>query len=66
VLTEDYPFAFVRGGTHLVVVNPRREPATAALPEGWEEARPVEVEGVRLGGGHAEAAGFSFGIFERD
>ena len=24
VLTEDYPFAYVRGGTHLVVVNPRR------------------------------------------
>lgn len=65
VLTEDYPFVYVRGGTHLVVLNPRREPATADLPAGWEGAREVEVEGVRLAGGRAEAAGFSFGVFER-
>ncbi|MBM6398803.1 alpha-amylase family glycosyl hydrolase [Phycicoccus sonneratiae] len=65
VLTEDYPFAFVRGGTHLVVVNPRREPAATDLPAGWDDARPLAVEGVTLGAGRAEAAGFSFGVFER-
>ena len=66
VLTEDYPFAYVRGGTHLVVVNPRREPATTPLPTGWEGARPLEVEGVRLGDGQAVADGFGFGVFARD
>ncbi|MDH3299973.1 MAG: alpha-amylase family glycosyl hydrolase [Acidimicrobiia bacterium] len=28
VVNEGYPFAFVRGGSHLVVVNPRREAAS--------------------------------------
>src|SRR4051794_38989606 len=28
VLHEGYPFTYLGGGTHLVVVNPRREPAT--------------------------------------
>ncbi|QKE83589.1 alpha-amylase family glycosyl hydrolase [Arthrobacter sp. NEB 688] len=65
VLTEDYPFVHVRGGTHLVVVNPRREPASAAVPPGWDGARELEVEGVRVAGGNVEASGFSFGIFER-
>ena len=65
MLTEDYPFAYVRGGTHLVVVNPRREPASTDLPDGWTAAREVEVEGVRVDGARAEAQGFSFGIFER-
>lgn len=65
VLTEDYPFAYVRGGSHLVVVNPRREPASVTVPDGWEGARPLEVEGVRVADGRAEAAGFGFGVFER-
>ncbi|GGL44077.1 alpha-amylase [Phycicoccus endophyticus] len=65
VLTEGYPFAYVRGGSHLVVLNPRREPAGLALPEGWAGASPVEVEGVRLRSGRAETAGFGFGIFRR-
>ena len=65
VLTRDYPFAYVRGGTHLVVVNPRREPAALDLPPGWDGARPLEVEGVRLAAGRAQADGFAFGVFER-
>jgi glycosidase len=65
VLTEDYPFAYVRGGTHLVVVNPRRDPAAVDLPGWWGAARAVEVEGVRIAGDRAEATGFGFGIFER-
>ena len=65
MLSEDYPLAYVRDGTHLVVVNPRREPATLDLPDGWEDARPLEGEGVRLGRGRAEAAGFGFAVLER-
>ncbi|MGG5260348.1 alpha-amylase family glycosyl hydrolase [Phycicoccus avicenniae] len=65
VLTEDYPFAYVRGGTHLVVLNPRREPAATDLPEGWDDARSLEVEGVHLADGRAEASGFAYGVFER-
>src|SRR5918999_1746437 len=33
VLNVGYPFVYVRGGDHLVVVNPRREPARATIPE---------------------------------
>ena len=65
VLTRDYPFAYVRGGSHLVVVNPRREAATAAPPElSNAVARPVEVSGVQVQDGRIEAAGFGYGIFE--
>ncbi len=64
VLTRDYPFAYVRGGTHLVVVNPRREPAhvdVAALRDA--EPAPVEVSGVTVSDGHVAADGFGYGIF---
>ncbi len=66
VLTEGYPFVYVRGGTHLVVVNPRREPATADLPQDWSGARGLEVEGVRLEAGRVVADGFGHGVFARD
>ena len=32
VLHVGYPLVYLRGGTHLVVINPRREPASFALP----------------------------------
>ena len=65
VLTRDYPFAYVRGGSHLVVVNPRREPAlveVAALRGAQPE--PVEVSGVAVAGGTISADGFGYGVFE--
>ncbi len=65
VLTEDYPFAYVRGGTHLVVVNPRREPASLDLPAGWDDATALEVEGVRLSADRVEVEGFGFAILAR-
>ncbi|MBR7742723.1 oligo-1,6-glucosidase [Phycicoccus sp. BSK3Z-2] len=65
VLTEDYPFAYVRGGTHLVVVNPRRAEASTALPDGWAAADPVLVEGVRTEGGRVVVDGFGFGVLTR-
>jgi glycosidase len=63
VLTRDYPFAYRRGDSHLVVVNPRRERAVADLP-GLAEARALEGAGVRVSGGRIEADGFGYGIFE--
>ena len=62
----DDTFVRVMTRTNEVIVNPRREPATSALPEGWQGAQEIEVEGVRLQDGRVEAAGFAFGIFERD
>ncbi|MGP4110668.1 alpha-amylase family glycosyl hydrolase [Streptomyces sp. 4N509B] len=64
VLHTGYPLAYVRGGRYLVVVNPRRAPATLALPRTeMAGARPVEAEGVTIGEREITAAGFSFGIF---
>jgi maltose alpha-D-glucosyltransferase/alpha-amylase len=64
VLHTDYPLAYVRGGRYLVVVNPRRSPATLALPRAELAAvRPVESSGVTVGEKEIIATGFSFGIF---
>jgi glycosidase len=57
VVNEGYPFAYVRGETHLVVVNPRREPAT------------MDVRATLLWGSGIEATarelhidGFGYGV----
>lgn len=60
VVHDGYPLAFIRGGTHLVVVNPRREPATlvdARLPgasvlhgRGLDAEARVEGDRLRLDG----------------
>ena len=64
VLTRDYPFVYVRGGTHLVVVNPRREPARAEVAA-LSHARPapIEVSGVTVADGVVTAEGFGYGVF---
>jgi maltose alpha-D-glucosyltransferase/alpha-amylase len=62
VLHRDYPFVYTRGGSHLVVVNGRGEPARARLDTGG--ARPLAVHGVEQVGGEVRAAGFSYGVFE--
>ena len=50
VLSRDYPFAYTRGGTHLVVVNPRREPASVAVPELADRAAErLDGSGVEVG-----------------
>ena len=64
VVHPAYPLVYVRGDTHLVVVNPRREPAAAAAA-GWVKARPLEVSGVRLSEVGVEACGFGYGVFAR-
>ena len=63
VISDGYPLVYLRGDTHLVVVNPRRDPATCAMP-GLGAARALEVSGVTLAGGTISADGFSYGIFE--
>ena len=64
MLHEGYPFVYTRGGTHLVVVNPRRAPATAPLPPGLAVRDALEVAGVVVESGDVKADGFGYGIFE--
>ncbi len=63
VLNATYPFVYQRGDTHLVVVNPRRDPSTFELPEaGFHE---LLASGVKVDGTQVTAAGFGYGIFAR-
>lgn len=64
VLNADYPLAWLRGEDHLVIVNPRREPARLAS----EQAEGMALllgSGCRLVGGGIEVDGFGYGIFGR-
>jgi maltose alpha-D-glucosyltransferase/alpha-amylase len=65
VLHEGYPLVYLRGGTHVVVVNPRREPArwarTAALGTG--PLLPLLTRGVEAGADTLTAAGHAYGIY---
>ena len=76
VLNPGYPLVYTRGGTHLVVINPRREPATFTLPWAWPTGagsagsgrlEAVLARGVTVSagtaGGEVSAEGFSYGIF---
>ncbi len=66
VLHENYPFVYLRGGTHLVVVNPGREPVEAevtGLP-GLSGATSLLGRGVTVGAGAVRSEGFGYGIFE--
>ena len=71
VLHTGYPFVYTRGGNHLIVTNPRREPArfdisglAAAATESAPRLRTLAGHGVRIVGREVEAAGFSYGVFE--
>ena len=64
VLTRDYPFGYLRGGSHLVVVNPGRGRVTArAAGVAGRTVTPLEVSGVRRGRGEMDADGFGYGVF---
>jgi maltose alpha-D-glucosyltransferase/alpha-amylase len=70
VLCSGYPLLYLRGGDHLVVVNPRREPARATV-EGataarLSTARPLEARGVKVAGGEVTVDGFGYGVFALD
>ena len=62
VVHEDYPFAFVRGESHLVVVNPRREPARLEAPEA-HGAELVWGAGAETGSDGLRLDGFGYGVF---
>ncbi|MGX6603138.1 alpha-amylase family glycosyl hydrolase [Micromonosporaceae bacterium Da 78-11] len=61
VVHEGYPFAYVRAGSHLVVVNPRREAATLTGPEAVG-ATPVWTSGVTVTPEGLLLAGFGYGV----
>lgn len=61
-LASGYPFVFLRAGTHLVVVNPRREAAAVELVDVLS-GHPLLVEGVTVERGVVHAEGFGFGVF---
>ena len=64
VIGRGYPLAYLRGADHLVVVNPAREPGTAAPAElDGRVAEPLEVSGVTVQDGQITADGFGYGIF---
>lgn len=63
VLHEGYPFTYRRGGTHVVTVNPRREPATVTVP-GAATVRPLLADGVTVDGDVITVAGFGFAVLE--
>ncbi|MHA7134240.1 alpha-amylase family glycosyl hydrolase [Oerskovia turbata] len=63
VLSTGYPFAYVRGETLAVVLNPGREPVRVDLP-GAGSATPVHAHGLHL---HADAVhldGHGFAILD--
>ena len=62
VLHGGYPFVYLRGGSHMVVVNPRREPATWDLG-GITVQETLLAHDVRVAAGRVEASGFAYGIF---
>jgi glycosidase len=65
VLHDGYPLVFVRGESHLVVVNPRREPARVQVPESVG-AQVLLGEGVTLADGAVTAAGFAYAVLALD
>jgi len=61
VVHEDYPFAYVRGESHLVVVNPRRESAVLTVPEA-AGATPVWTSGMAASPEGIAVSSFGYGI----
>ena len=64
VLHAHYPLVWMRGEDHLVVVNPRRDPASQAVPEVVGMTQ-VFGTGCRVVDGVIEVDGFGYGIFAR-
>ena len=62
VLHAGYPLTYRRGSTHLVVVNPRRQPATFRAPE-VRGVDPMLVSGVSVADDEMTVAGFGYGVF---
>ena len=63
VLHQATRSSYRRGDTHLVVVNPRREPARAELPD-VRAVRALLTSGAEVSHGAVEVDGFGYGVFE--
>ncbi|MCO8275863.1 alpha-amylase family glycosyl hydrolase [Actinoplanes sp. TRM 88003] len=59
LVSTGYPLAYVRGDSHLVVVNPRREPATLS----FSGATPIWGSGIDTHPDELRVSGFGYGIF---
>ena len=62
VLNPGYPFAYRRGEHHVVVVNPRAEPAGLDLPE-LRGATLLLGRGATVQGDRLNMDGFGYGVF---
>jgi len=62
VIHEGYPLAYLRGETHLVVVNPRADPAVITSSNVLG-AEPVLVSGATIDADTLTVAAFGYGIF---
>jgi maltose alpha-D-glucosyltransferase/alpha-amylase len=61
VVCADYPFAYIRGGSHLVVVNPGRARTTVTVT-GAADSRVLFGEGVAVEGDTITVDGFGYGV----
>lgn len=65
VFDDGYPLTYLRGDRFLITVNPRREVATAAVPDRrLAGARAVEDSGVRVNGETITVPGFGYAILD--
>ena len=64
VLHTGYPFVYLRGGTHLVVLNPSGRPVTADLPAVADPGRVLIGAGVDLEPGRVRVAPFGYAVAE--
>ena len=64
VLHRDYPLVYERGGSHVVVVNPSREPYGVEVPEALG-ATALLSHGVRVEGTTVHVDGFGCAVLER-
>ncbi|MFC3687219.1 alpha-amylase family glycosyl hydrolase [Aquipuribacter hungaricus] len=64
VLHRDYPLVYERGGSHVVVVNPSREPYRVEVPEVLG-ATALLSHGVRVEGTTVHVDGFGCAVLER-
>jgi len=64
VLAAGYPFVYLRGGTHLVVVNPSGSASTATSARITGPGRSLVGSGVTLAPGAAHAEPFGYAVVE--
>ncbi len=63
VLSTGYPFAYVRGGSLAVVLNPGRASVALDVP-GAGGARPVEARGHRADGDTVHLDGHGYAVLD--